>query len=49
MLVRHEGDKVHVHVMVDSLSAEEAANIMQLVHDEFGEITVDVNFQKTEG
>ncbi|TQS74514.1 SpoIIIAH-like family protein [Ornithinibacillus gellani] len=49
VLVRHEGDKVHVHVMVDSLSAEEAANIMQLVHDEFGEITVDVNFQKTEG
>lgn len=45
VLVRSEEDKVHVHVKVDELSSKEAINIMQMVKDEFGEITVDVNFQ----
>lgn len=37
--------KVHVHVKVDELSKEEVVNIMQMVRDEFGQVTVDVNFQ----
>lgn len=45
VLVRSEKDKVHVHVKVDELSKQEANHIMQMVKDEFGEITVDVNFQ----
>ncbi|WP_163969964.1 SpoIIIAH-like family protein [Oceanobacillus halotolerans] len=48
VLVRHDEDKVHVHVKVDELSGEEANNIMQMVKDEFGEIRVDVNYQPTE-
>src|SRR5690625_384918 len=40
--------KVHVHVKVDELSKEEVVNIMQMVRDEFGQVTVDVNFQPTE-
>lgn len=48
VLVRSEDDKVHVHVKVDELSKEEVVNIMQMVKDEFGEVTVDVNFQPTE-
>lgn len=47
VLVRSDGEKVHVHVKVDELSKEEAVNIMQMVRDEFGEVTVDVNFQPT--
>lgn len=48
VLVRAEEDIVHVHVKVNELSNEEAVQIMQLVKDEFGEKTVDVNFQPVE-
>ncbi len=48
VLVRHDEDKVHVHVKVDQLTKTEAVNIMQMVKDEFGEITVNVDFQPTE-
>ncbi|MEN2766024.1 SpoIIIAH-like family protein [Ornithinibacillus xuwenensis] len=47
VLVRHDGDTVHVNVIVDELSKTETLNIMQLVRDEFGEIVVDVSFQPT--
>lgn len=40
-------EKIHVHVKSDTLSKEEAANIMQMVKDEFGELPVDVNYQST--
>ncbi|MFS0751475.1 SpoIIIAH-like family protein [Oceanobacillus sp. 1P07AA] len=50
VLVRTDGDKVHVHVKVEELSDEEAVNIMQMVRDEFGrDITTEVNFQPTTG
>ncbi|HEX6594413.1 MAG TPA: SpoIIIAH-like family protein [Bacillota bacterium] len=49
VLVRSDEDKVHVHVKVDELSKEEAVHIMQMVRDEFGDVTVDVNYQPTEG
>lgn len=42
-----EKEKVHVHVKVDELTSEEAVNIMQMVKDEFGDLTVDVNYQST--
>jgi len=48
VLVRADDEKVHVHVKVNELSKEEVVNIMQMVKDEFGEVTVDVNFQPTE-
>lgn len=50
VLVRADQDKnkVHVHVKVKELSKDEAVNIMQLVKDEFGEVTVDINYQPTE-
>lgn len=48
VLVRSDDSKVHVHVKVNELSKEEVVNIMQMVKDEFGEVTVDVNFQPTE-
>lgn len=48
VLVRTDDDKVHVHVKVDELSKQEVVNIMQLVRDEFGEVTIDVNFQPIE-
>ncbi|MFD1038448.1 SpoIIIAH-like family protein [Virgibacillus byunsanensis] len=47
VLVRSEDEKIHVHVKVEELSKEETVNIMQMVRDEFGEVTVDVNFQPT--
>ncbi|SHF59780.1 SpoIIIAH-like family protein [Ornithinibacillus halophilus] len=47
VLVRNDGEVVHVHVKVDELSRTETVNIMQMVYDEFGEVTVDVNFQPT--
>jgi len=40
--------KVHVHVKVNELSKEEVVHIMQMVRDEFGQVTVDVNFQPIE-
>jgi len=49
VLVRTEDNKVHVHVITDSLSKEEANNIMQMVKDELGNIPVDVNFQPVNG
>ena len=47
VLVRAEDNKVHVHVITENLPREEAVKIMQMVKDELGEITVDVNFQAT--
>ncbi|SES82835.1 stage III sporulation protein AH [Oceanobacillus limi] len=47
VLVRNDGDVVHVHVRADELSETETVNIMRMVHDEFGDIRVDVNFQPT--
>ncbi|MFD1360666.1 SpoIIIAH-like family protein [Lentibacillus salinarum] len=49
VLVRHEDETVHVHVKeTEQLSNSEVVNIMQMVRDEFGEITVDVDYQPTE-
>ncbi|MFC3039030.1 SpoIIIAH-like family protein [Virgibacillus xinjiangensis] len=48
VLVRSEEDVVHVHVKVDELSKSEVVNIMQMVRDEFGDVTVDVNYQPTD-
>ncbi|MFS0672776.1 SpoIIIAH-like family protein [Ornithinibacillus sp. 179-J 7C1 HS] len=42
VLVRADGDTVHVHVQADELTNSEVVNIMQMVRDEFGELTVDV-------
>ncbi len=47
VLVRSEDDKVHVHVITDQLSKNEAVQIMQMVKDELGDKAVDVNFQAT--
>lgn len=48
ILVRSDGEKVHVHVKTEELSNTEAANIMQMVRDEFGrDIVTEVNFQPT--
>lgn len=48
VLVRHDEDKVFVHVKTNELPTNEVVNIMQMVKDEFGEITVNVNWQQTE-
>lgn len=45
VLVRAEDSKVHVHVITDELPREEAVQIIQMVKDELGEMTVDINFQ----
>ncbi|MFD2208953.1 SpoIIIAH-like family protein [Virgibacillus halophilus] len=46
VLVRSEGDKVHVHVKTDKLDNKEVLDIMQEVRAEFErDVTVDVNFQ----
>ncbi|GIO28555.1 SpoIIIAH-like family protein [Ornithinibacillus bavariensis] len=42
VLVRYDEDVVHVHVQVDEISKKEVLNIMQMVRDEFGEVTVNV-------
>jgi stage III sporulation protein AH len=43
VLVRYDDDNVvHVHVQVDEISKKEVLNIMQMVRDEFGEVTVNV-------
>lgn len=44
VLVRSEDEMVYVHVMTEELSKAEAIDIMQLVKDEFGELTVDINY-----
>ncbi|WP_164218071.1 SpoIIIAH-like family protein [Virgibacillus sp. YIM 98842] len=49
VLVRTDDEKVHVHVKVDEISDAEVVNIMQMVRDEMGEMTVDVIFQPTDG
>lgn len=50
VLVRTDGDKVHIHVKTEDLPATEAANIMQMARDEFGtDIKAEVNFQPTTG
>ncbi|HEY4602604.1 MAG TPA: SpoIIIAH-like family protein [Cerasibacillus sp.] len=46
VLVRSNGEKVQVHVKEEELSKEEVDHIMQLVRDEFGDLTVDVIFQE---
>lgn len=48
VLVRADEETVHVHVKANELSETEANNIMQMVRDEFGKITVNVNFQPTD-
>lgn len=48
VLVRTEDEKVHVHVKASEITDTEVVNIMQMVRDEFGEITVDVNIQPTD-
>lgn len=45
VLVRAEDEKVHVHVMTEELTRNEAVQIMQMVKDELGDVRVDVNFQ----
>ncbi len=46
VLVRHEDDKVQVHVKEsEQLSKSEVVNIMQMVRDEFGDIEVNVDQQ----
>lgn len=47
VLVRAEEEKVHVHVLTDDLTKTEAVEIMQMIRDELGNVTVDVNFQAT--
>lgn len=47
VLVRAEDSKVHVHVITENLPRDEAVKIMQMVKDELGEMTVDINFQPT--
>jgi len=49
VLVRADENKVHVHVITDSLSKEAAVHIMQMVRDETGIDNVDVNFQPVNG
>ena len=46
VLVRAESGKAHVHVITDELGKNEAVEIMREVHDELGDIPVDVNFQE---
>lgn len=49
VLVRHEDGKVHVHVKeTEQLNNSEVVTIMQMVQDEFGDITVDVIYQPVE-
>ncbi|MFD1066215.1 SpoIIIAH-like family protein [Oceanobacillus locisalsi] len=50
VLVRTDGEKVHIHVKTEDLPVTEAANIMQMARDEFGtDIKAEVNFQPTAG
>ncbi|WP_026906654.1 SpoIIIAH-like family protein [Paucisalibacillus globulus] len=42
VFVRADDGKVFVHVQGDELSNSEVLNIMQLVHDELGDVTVTV-------
>lgn len=48
VLVRAEDDKVHVHVMTDNLTKEEAVQMMQMVRDELGEKEIAINYEKNE-
>ncbi len=48
VFVRSEDNKVQVHVLSQDLTREEVVNIMQMVRDEFGDITVKVNHETTE-
>lgn len=43
VLVRSNDDKVLVHVQASDLSDEEVVNIMQMVNDEYGDVSVVVN------
>lgn len=48
VLVRLEKDIVYVHIKVDDLNNKEVVHIMQMVRDEFGDITVTVDYQPIE-
>lgn len=45
VLVRTDDDKVHVHILSDSLEKQEAVQIMQMVKDEFSEKEIDVKHE----
>ncbi|WP_026569985.1 MULTISPECIES: SpoIIIAH-like family protein [Sediminibacillus] len=45
VLVRSEDNEVVVTVKAEELSKTEANNIIQMVKDEFGEVTIEVKFQ----
>ena len=47
VLVRSDQEKVQIHVKADSLTNQEVVQMMQLAHDEFGNIPVNVNLQPT--
>jgi len=47
VLVRTEEDKVHVHVMTDDLTKQEAVQMMQMVKDELGEREIAINYEKS--
>lgn len=48
VLVRTEEDKVHVHVMTDNLTKQEAVQMMQMVKDELGEREIAINYEKND-
>lgn len=48
VLVRTEEEKVHVHVMTDNLTKQEAVQMMQMVKDELGEREIAINYEKKE-
>jgi len=45
VLVRTDDDKVHVHILSDSLEKQEAVQVMQMVKDEFSEKEIDVKHE----
>lgn len=45
VLIRTEDDKVHVHVMTDELTKEQAIQMMQMVKDELGEREIAINYE----
>ncbi|MEJ8776498.1 SpoIIIAH-like family protein [Pseudogracilibacillus sp. ICA-222130] len=45
VLVRTDDDKVHVHILSDSLEKQEAVQVMQMVKDEFTEKEIDVKHE----
>ena len=45
VLVLTDDDKVHVHILSDSLEKQEAVQVMQMVKDEFSEKEIDVKHE----